>query len=64
MYGENYGTGTLSQSLVRIARRIDERRDDGYPADEDMVEEARNLMEGAMVLWVRIQEEVFDELGN
>jgi hypothetical protein len=60
MYGENLGTVTLSESLVQIARRIARRRDDGYPADEDMAYDARCLMEGAMVLWLTIMEEVHE----
>lgn len=49
MYGENLGTGTLAKSLVRLAQGIYEDIDDGA-TDEETVEDARNLMEGAFVL--------------
>ena len=61
MYGENLGTGTLKKMLVRIATAIN--NDETYLGDT-IAEDCRYLMEGAMVLWVRIQEEAFDELGN
>lgn len=60
MYGESFGTGTLTDELAMIAQRIRADRDDGKPADEGMLDDARWLMEGAMVLWTRIMEEVHD----
>ena len=58
MYGEGLGTGTLCDMLAMRARAVRDRRDDGFPADADMLDECRSLMEGATVLWTRVAEEL------
>jgi hypothetical protein len=50
VFGENYGTGTLAKSLKRIAEDLYFDMDDGVPWSE-LVDDARSLMEGAIVLW-------------
>lgn len=52
-YGENFGTNTLAKSLMRISADIYYRLDDGEDYDE-IAEDAKNLMEGAMELWERM----------
>lgn len=52
-YGENYGTSTLAKSLMRISADIYYRLDDGEEYDE-LREDAKRLMEGAMELWERM----------
>ena len=52
-YGENFGTNTLAESLMRIGADIYYRLDDGEDYDE-IAEDAKNLMEGAMELWERM----------
>lgn len=54
MYGETQGTNTLARSLRHIAGRLYERLDDGDPWDEVAEDEARTLMEGAIVMWERL----------
>lgn len=55
MYGENYGTSTLAKSLVSLSESVYHDMDDGRPY-EDVAEEAKWLMEGAIVLWERVME--------
>ena len=50
MYGESFGTGTLSSLLVDTAERVRGDIDNGVPTKE-ILEDARNLMEGSMVLY-------------
>lgn len=55
-YGENYGTSTLAKSLMRISADIYHRLDDGEDYDE-LREDAKHLMEGAIELWERMVDE-------
>lgn len=57
MYGENYGISTLAKSLKRIAEKIYFDMDDGVDW-ADLVDDARQLMEGSIVLWESIMREV------
>ena len=61
MYGETMGTSTLAHLLVTLAQSIHDRRDNGESSDGEMLEEARDLMEGAMVLWAAVMAEAMDE---
>lgn len=54
-FGENYGTGTLTDELKRLAADICRRIDNGEPYDE-VRDDARRLVEGAMELWERMVE--------
>lgn len=56
MYGESYGTATLCKELSRLAENVRRMEDEGRPY-EDFVDDAKQLMEGAMVLWVRLKED-------
>ena len=55
-YGENYGTNTLSKALMNLAANIYFDLDNGRPWNE-IRDDARNLMEGAMELWERMVDE-------
>lgn len=57
MYGENLGTGTLTEMLVWHAEQLRDMWNDGHPADEEVLDAARFLMEGSMVLWMTVVEE-------
>lgn len=57
MYGENYGIGTLARLLRDIAKRLYYDMDDGTDW-ADLVDDARQLMEGSIVLWESIMKEV------
>lgn len=52
-YGENFGTSTLARSLMTLSESIYYDLDDGKPWDE-IAEDAKKLMEGAMELWERM----------
>lgn len=52
-YGENYGTNTLAKALMKLAIDIYHDLDNGEPWDE-VRDDAKNLMQGAMELWVRM----------
>ena len=52
-YGENYGTNTLAKALMNLAIDIYHDLDNGKPWDE-VRDDAKNLMQGAMELWVRM----------
>lgn len=52
-YGENFGTNTLAKALVTLAESIYHDLDYGKQWDE-IAEDAKNLMEGAMELWERM----------
>lgn len=52
-YGENFGTNTLARALVTLSESIYYDLDDGKPWNE-IAEDAKNLMEGAMELWERM----------
>ena len=54
-YGENYGTDTLIKQLDVLAKAVRYDCDEGRMGDA--VEDARNLMQGAMELWSRLVEE-------
>lgn len=56
MFGENYGTSTLLRSLALLAEDIRKREDYGESLAE-LQEDARRLMEGAIVLWERMMME-------
>ena len=55
-FGENYGTGTLADVLNALAADICRRIDTGEPVDE-IRDDARRLVEGAMELWMRMVDE-------
>ena len=59
-YGENFGTGTLTNNLAYIAGDIRARRDNGEPADQDMLDDCWNLFEGSLELWKRLMAEVHE----
>ena len=61
MYGENYGTGTLTEMLARIATAL--ARDETY-LGYTQLEDAKYLMEGSIVLWGRLVEEEIEEARN
>jgi len=52
-YGENYGTNTLAKALVLLAADIYRDLDNGRPWDE-IRDDAKSLMQGAMELWERM----------
>ena len=52
-YGENYGTNTLAKALMNLAIDIYHDLDNGKPWDE-VRDDAKSLMQGAMELWVRM----------
>jgi hypothetical protein len=52
-YGENYGTNTLAKALMNLAIDIYHDLDDGKPWDE-VRDDVRRLMQGAMELWMRM----------
>lgn len=56
MYGENLGTSTLARDLMYTAERLYLEMDDGKPWSE-LKDDAKALMEGAIVLWERLVEE-------
>ena len=56
MYGNDLGTATLCKSLARVAAEIRNNESDGVPLEE-LRDDARRLMEGAMVLWERMADE-------
>lgn len=56
MYGERYGTSTLAKSLKVIAEELYFDMDDGVPWDK-LKDDAKKLMEGAIVLWEQMVEE-------
>lgn len=58
MYGESLGTSSLAKSLRELADALYSRLDNGDAWDEIADDEARSLMEGAMVLWERLAREV------
>ena len=60
MYGESYGTGTLAKSLKTIAENLYFDMDDGVRWSE-LVDDARMLMEGSMVLWETLVKEASDD---
>ena len=55
-FGENFGTGTLADELKTLAADICRRIDTGEPVDE-IRDDARRLVEGAMELWERMVDE-------
>ena len=55
-FGENFGTGTLADELKTLAADICRRIDNGESFDE-VRDDARRLVEGAMELWVRMVDE-------
>lgn len=60
MYGENYGVSTLARSLRDIAARLYFDMDDDVPWSE-LINDARQLMEGSIVLWESIIREVYGD---
>ena len=54
-FGENYGDGTLLKQLKLAAEWLDDAYDDGER--DDAMEHAKNLMEGAFVMWRRLMDE-------
>ena len=60
MYGENYGTGTLARLLKNIAEKLYFDMDDGVNWS-NLVDDARQLMEGSIVLWESIMREVHED---
>lgn len=54
-FGENFGTATLADELMALAADICRRIDTGEPFDE-IRDDARRLVEGAMELWERMVE--------
>lgn len=55
-YGENFGTATLADALSALTADICRRIDAGEPFDE-IRDDARRLVEGAMELWERMVDE-------
>ena len=55
-FGENFGTSTLADVLSALAADIYRRIDTGEPVDE-IRDDARRLVEGAMELWERMVDE-------
>lgn len=55
-FGENFGTSTLADALNALAADICRRIDTGEPFDE-IRDDARRLVEGAMELWERMVDE-------
>lgn len=55
-YGENYGTNTLAKALMNLAIDIYHDLDNGKSWDE-VRDDAKCLMHGAMELWVRMMME-------
>lgn len=55
-YGENFGTATLASVLSALTADICRRIDTGEPVDE-IRDDARRLVEGAMELWERMVDE-------
>lgn len=60
MYGEQYGTSTLARQLMKTSERLYYDMDNGIPY-EQLREDAQRMMEGSIVLWKEILEEVADE---
>lgn len=54
-FGENFGTATLASVLSALAADICRRIDTGEPVEE-IRDDARRLVEGAMELWERMVE--------
>ena len=52
-FGENFGTATLADELNALIADICRRIDTGEPLDE-IRDDARRLVEGAMELWERM----------
>lgn len=52
-YGENLGTNSLARQLKILSEQIYYDLDDGRPY-EQIREDAKRLMEGAMELWERM----------
>lgn len=57
MYGENYGTSTLARKLKNIAADIYFNMDDGISLTK-LVNDSKTLMEGSIVLWERMVDEM------
>lgn len=57
MYGESYGIDTLARLLRNIAKRLYYDMDDGTDW-ADLIDDARQLMEGSIVLWESLMKEV------
>ena len=55
-FGESFGTGTLADVLKTLAADIYRRIDNGESFDE-IRDDARRLVEGAMELWERMVDE-------
>lgn len=55
-YGENLGTSSLARQLKILAEQIYYDLDDGRPY-EQIREDAKCLMQGAMELWERMVDE-------
>lgn len=55
-FGENFGTSTLADELRALTADICRRIDNGEPHDE-IRDDARRLVEGAMELWERMVDE-------
>ena len=55
-YGENYGTNTLAKALMNLAENIHSDLDNGR-SWEEIRDDAKSLMEGAMELWERMVDE-------
>ena len=60
MYGEQYGTGTLAKQLMKRSADLYYNMDNGVPWDQ-LRDDAQTMMEGSIVLWKTILEEVADE---
>ena len=58
MYGEQYGTGTLAKMLTCMSADMYKDIDNGVQYKE-MLETARDLMEGSIVLYTSLLEEAY-----
>lgn len=63
MYGEQYGTGTLARQLMHMSANLYYNMDDCVPY-EQLRDDAQRMMEGSIVLWKEILEEVANERGR
>ena len=59
-YGEQFGIGTLAKVLRNLADDIYYDIDNGEDY-EDIVDDAKNLMEGSIELWKRLMEYAYED---
>ena len=61
MYGEYMGTATLCEALHRAAGRIRNAEDNGVLYSDMIMDDVKALMQGSMVLYDRMLEELREE---